>query len=349
MNHFESYLLQWYDQNKRKLPWRENPTSYHVWLSEIMLQQTRVETVKSYYERFLKKLPDIHSLAKASEEVYTKLWEGLGYYSRVQNLHKGAVQIMEDFGGTMPSTYQDLLKIAGIGPYTAAAIASIAFGQKIPAIDGNLLRIFARLTAYKESIKTERAKKEASAFFFPKMMSNRPGDFNQALMDLGSNICTPKTKPNCNACPLRPYCMSQQTGTQLDYPITPPKKERTIEKRFLLRIHDQEHMLIRKRPNKGILAGLYEFPNFSYTSEEEAQNQALSFIKSLDFVPIQVSKLPLHRHIFTHKEWIIEGLDIFIETPPSTPQKKEEYIWANMVDITNFYTIPSAFSPYLKI
>ena len=194
-------LLVWYDKNKRDLPWRRTKDPYRIWLSEIMLQQTRVEAVKGYYTRFLSVFPDIPSLSAGEEEVFLKLWEGLGYYTRVRNLHRGARRIMEEYGGSMPETSRELLSIEGIGEYTAAAIASIAFGEAVPAIDGNLLRIFARLTAYPENIKSGRAKKAAYGFWLEHMDRERPGDFNEALMDLGSSVCTPKN-PDCGVCPL---------------------------------------------------------------------------------------------------------------------------------------------------
>ena len=190
-------LLRWYDSHKRSLPWREDPSPYHVWISEIMLQQTRVEAVKGYYARFLDRFPDIRALAEADEDVCLKLWEGLGYYSRARNLQKAARQILSDYGGVMPSRAAELRRLPGIGPYTSAAIASIAFGERIPAVDGNLLRVFARLSLYEKEIKTPAAAAEASAYFLQCMPEDRPGDFNQALMDLGAVICTPGSSPAC--------------------------------------------------------------------------------------------------------------------------------------------------------
>ena len=200
-DHLAVLLLDWYDKEGRTLPWRTDPSPYHVWISEIMLQQTRVEAVKGYYERFLRALPDIASLAEAPEDLYLKLWEGLGYYSRVRNLHKAACVIMEEHGGCMPETAAELRKLPGIGPYTSAAIASIAFGERIPAIDGNLLRVFARMTAWQENIKTPASASRAGDYFSGIMPADRPGDFNQALMDLGAMICLPGGLPRCEECP----------------------------------------------------------------------------------------------------------------------------------------------------
>ena len=205
-------LLAWYDRCRRSLPWRDDPSAYHVWISEIMLQQTRVEAVKGYYARFLERLPDIRSLAEADEDVCLKLWEGLGYYSRARNLQKAARQIMTEYGGNMPGSSAELIRLPGIGPYTAAAIASIAFGERIPAIDGNLLRVFSRLALYEEEIRTPAAASAAEAFFWKRCPDQRPGDFNQALMDLGAGICTPGGAPACGECPLRQYCRAAGAG-----------------------------------------------------------------------------------------------------------------------------------------
>lgn len=316
---FSMQLLRWYDTHRRSLPWREDPTPYHVWISEIMLQQTRVEAVKDYYRRFLHALPDIAALAEAPEDLYMKCWEGLGYYSRVRNLHKGAIQILEEYHGVMPDNSQELLKIAGIGPYTAAAIASIAFGERIPAVDGNLLRIFARLTEYNGNIKTDAAKKSASAWFLEHMPSLGTGDFNQALMDLGAMICIPNGTPLCGQCPLNICCHAFGHETIQTYPMTAPKKQRTVEGRTVFLIHDDMKIAIRKRPARGLLAGLYEFPN---TEGHLLEKEALRYVQSLGFSPLRIKRLPEAKHIFTHKEWHMIGYEILADelapVPPSS-------------------------------
>ena len=254
-------LLQWYDEHKRDLPWRDDPSPYHVWLSEIMLQQTRVEAVRGYYARFLEALPTIRSLAEADEDVYLKLWEGLGYYSRVRNLHKAAGQIMREHGGKMPETSGELQKLAGIGPYTSAAIASICFGERIPALDGNLLRVFARLTGYEEDIKSGPAKKAAMQYYLETFPQERPGDYNQALMDLGAVICLPNGAPLCEACPWNGSCVAHARGRETELPVVPAKKKRPVEERTVFLIYYDQRLALRKRPEKGLLAGLYEYPN----------------------------------------------------------------------------------------
>ena len=339
-------LLQWYDRNRRELPWRDDPSPYHVWISEIMLQQTRVEAVKGYYARFLERFPDIRALAEAGEDECLKLWEGLGYYSRARNLQRCARQIMEEHGGKMPQTSRELKKLSGIGPYAAAAIASIAFGEAVPAIDGNLLRIFARLTRYEGDIKTPAAASAAAEYFLARMPEDRPGDFNQALMDLGSALCLPGT-PACEAyrasssgearvlpaCPLQPFCTAFRDHCAGTFPVMPEKKPRKIEKRTVLVIREGGRILLRRRPPRGLLAGLYEFPNVEgWLSAEEAVREA----RDLGCEPVQIRPLSDAKHVFTHKEWHMRGYEIragsfpepslTAEFPePSIPEKSPEF------------------------
>ena len=340
-------LLQWYDLNRRILPWREDPTPYHVWLSEIMLQQTRVEAVKGYYERFLAVLPDIASLANAEEDVYLKLWEGLGYYSRVRNLHKAAQQIMEQYDGEMPRTAQELRKLAGIGPYTAAAIASIAFGEKVPAVDGNLLRIFARRTAYSEDIKSPQAKKEAEFFFGERISEERPGEYNQALMDLGATVCLPNGAPHCGICPWSSRCTAHEQGCETAYPVAAPRKARRIDDKTVFLIYYADLLALAKRPAKGLLAGLYEFPN---TAGWLSQEEALDYVQKLGFSALQIRPLPEAKHIFTHREWHMTGYEIRADEWRPVPEKKEktDVFLVSEEEMRDKYSIPSAFSCYVK-
>ena len=340
-------LLRWYDTNRRILPWREDPAPYHVWLSEIMLQQTRVEAVKGYYERFLETLPDIKSLAAAEEDVYLKLWEGLGYYSRVRNLHKAAQQIMEEYGGKMPQTAAELRKLAGIGPYTAAAIASIAFGERIPAVDGNLLRIFARRTAYGENIKSPQAKKAAESFFAERFSDERPGEYNQALMDLGAIICLPNGVPHCGACPWADCCSAHAQGCETAYPVTSPKKARKIDDKTVFLIYYEDQLALAKRPAKGLLAGLYEFPN---TEGRLSQEASLKYVQDLGFSALQIRPLPEAKHIFTHREWHMSGYEIRADEWRQVPEKKEstDVFLVTEEEMREKYSIPSAFSCFVK-
>ena len=340
-------LLKWYDANRRILPWREDPAPYHVWLSEIMLQQTRVEAVKGYYERFLAVLPDIPSLAQAEEDVYLKLWEGLGYYSRVRNLHKAAQQVMEQYGGEMPRTAQELRKLAGIGPYTAAAIASIAFGERVPAVDGNLLRIFARRTAYGEDIKSPRARKAAESFFAERFSDERPGEYNQALMDLGATVCLPGGAPHCELCPWSSLCAAHEQKCETAYPVVAPKKARRIDDKTVFLIYYADRLALAKRPAKGLLAGLYEFPNAAgWLTQEEA----LDYVQELGFSALQIRPLPEAKHIFSHREWHMTGYEIRADEWRPVPEKKEktDVFLASEEEMQEKYSIPSAFSYYVK-
>lgn len=311
---FAEALLIWYDANRRILPWREDPTPYHVWLSEIMLQQTRVEAVKGYYQRFLGALPDIGALAAAPEQQYMKLWEGLGYYSRVRNLHKAAVQIMEEYDGIMPDTAAGLLQLSGIGSYTAAAIASIAFGRAEIAVDGNLLRIYARMTAYEENIRTPRSMRLAKDWF-SHCMERQPvrayGNFNQALMDLGAMVCLPNAMPHCQACPWQAHCLAHAQKKESTLPVMPAKKERRVEKLTVFLIQDEDRTVLRKRPSRGLLAGLYELPN---TSGHLNEKEAVAYVRSLGIEPLRIQSLGEARHIFTHIEWQMTGYRVQADT-----------------------------------
>ena len=273
-----------------------------------MLQQTRVEAVKGYYARFLETLPGIRDVAEAEEDTCLKLWEGLGYYSRVRNLKKAAEEIVASHDGVIPGTYEELLRLPGVGPYTAAAVSSIAFGQPVPAVDGNLLRIFARLAAYGENILAPQAKKQAEAYFRERIPEGRPGSFNQALMDLGAMVCLPNSRPLCGECPLASYCRAHEAGTEMDYPFRPAKKKRAVEDMTVLLIHSGSGVLLRKRGAEGLLAGLYEFPNLpGHVGEKEAAR----YVESLGLEALRIEKLPAAKHIFSHKEWHMEGYEIF--------------------------------------
>lgn len=390
-------LLSWYRGNRRILPWREDPTPYHVWISEIMLQQTRVEAVKGYYARFTEELPDIPSLAAAPEDRVLKLWEGLGYYSRARNLQKAAQVICRDYGREMPRSLAELRKLPGIGPYTAAAIASIAFGENIPAVDGNLLRVFARTSLYSDDIRSEEAKKRASAYFAslfdaavrqqgsisgqnistdnaesdagteqtaesPESKNlysgaaagggppaNIPGSLNQALMDLGAGVCGPNGEPECGNCPWNRFCRAHimTPGREIQLPVMPAKKPRRVEELTVLLVQDAGRTVLRRRPGKGLLAGMYEFPE---TEGHLTEEEAVRYVRGLGFEPLHVEPVGEAKHIFSHVEWHMTGYAIRVDELSEKGYDSKggagAVLLAETGEIRDHYSIPSAFRYY---
>ncbi len=325
-------LLPWYDRNRRELPWRKDKEPYHVWLSEIMLQQTRVEAVKGYYARFLDKLPTVADLAEASEETLNKLWEGLGYYTRVRNLQKAAQQIMAQHGGIFPENYEDIRALAGIGDYTAGAVCSICFDLPTPAVDGNVLRVCTRLTADPSPIdkaSTKKALTEALAAIYPR----ESGKFTQALMELGATVCAPNGAPKCEACPLAGICLAHKEGTETDYPVKSKKKPRKVKEMTVLLLHDGEHYALRKRPETGLLAGLWEFPHLDGKRSVE---EVLAFLDAQGITALEVEKTVEKTHIFTHVEWHMTGISL-------SCRQGGDLIWRKPSD----YALPTAFRIFL--
>ncbi len=347
-------LLAYYDTHKRFFSWRQQPEPYYIWLTEIMSQQTRMEVVEQRFASFIQELPDVASLATAPEDVYLKLWEGLGYYSRVRNLHKCAQVLMEEYQGRFPSTAKELEKLPGIGPYTAAAISSVVNGEPVPAIDGNLLRVFSRFTCYGENILASPAKKAATTFFQQVIAPHRPGDFNQARMDLGATICLANTQPLCHQCPLKEGCQAEKTGNPTAYPYRPKPQKRRIEKKTVLVIHFAQGVLLRKRPPKGLLAGLYEFPHLE---GHVSRKEALETVESYGFTPLRIQALPPSKHLFSHIEWQLEGYEIFTDawtefsaTAPRVPgdagAPANQLFLADANALVSTWSIPSAFGAY---
>ena len=340
-------LLDWYSQWHRTLPWRSDPTPYHVWLSEIMLQQTRVEAVKPYYERFLRELPDIPSLAEAAEERLLKLWEGLGYYSRVKNMQRAARQIMTDYNGQMPQEWGELIKLSGIGSYTAGAIASIAYGRRVPAVDGNVLRVLARVTADDRDISDAKVKKAVEAelsFVIPK---KSPGDFNQAMMELGAVVCLPNGQPKCGECPLKDFCLAHALGRETKYPERAPKKARKIEEKTVIVLQDETRTAIKKRADKGLLAGLYEFPCLSGKRSDE---QVLAYLRELGFISLRIKGLGEAKHIFTHREWHMIGYSVRTDElmDQGAAAADAGFLFVEKEEIEKVYPLPSAYAAYAK-
>ncbi len=300
-----SRVLPWFEENKRDLPWRKDREPYHVWLSEIMLQQTRVEAVKGYYERFLSRLPDIEALALAEENELLKLWEGLGYYSRVRNLQKAAKKILEEYGGAFPTAYEQVLALPGIGAYTAGAICSICFEQPTPAVDGNVLRVLSRLYASQAPIDKEPVKKRWAEGLKEAYEQGNCGNFTQALMELGATVCLPNGEPMCGKCPLRDLCLAKKEGKPTAYPVKGEKKPRKREERTVFILQNEDKIALCKRPEKGLLAGLWQLPDvLGALSDLQALQQA----ENWGLRPTGIEKLVHREHIFTHVQWELTGV-----------------------------------------
>lgn len=327
-------LLEWFRDNHRTLPWRSDPTPYHVWVSEIMLQQTRVVAVLGYYQRFMEALPTVADLAEVEEDQLLKLWQGLGYYNRARNLQKAARQVMEQFGGQFPSTYDDLLSLAGVGDYTAGAIASIAFGLPEPAVDGNVLRVVTRITGDPSDISQASTKKAVRAALAEVMPLEAPGDFNQALMELGALVCLPNGAPDCGHCPACGFCVAHLEGKTDVIPVKGAKKPRKMEERTVYLLFYGGQVALRRRPAKGLLAGLWEFPN-------EVVGSAESDGWGLDLTQAEVCGAG--RHIFTHREWHMTGKQLVL-TDDTLP---DGWVWADEQALRETYAVPNAFSAFL--
>ena len=329
-------LLPWYDRCARPLPWRGERDPYRIWISETMLQQTRAETVKGYYARFLQALPDVQALAEAEEERLLKLWEGLGYYSRARNLQKAARQICRERAGQFPQACEELKALPGIGPYTAGAVASIAFEQPAPAVDGNVVRLLSRYLC-DETPKDklgETLRRELEEIYPP----GRCGDFTQALMEAGATVCGPAGAPRCEDCPLKKDCLARENGRQKELPVCGKKAAHRTEARtvFLLRAGDA--LALRKRPGKGLLAGMWEFPNV--TGELEA-SQALEQAARWGCGPWGEVAVRQERHVFTHVTWEMTGYEIHCAQAPA------EFVWATQEEMKTRYSLPTAFRRFL--
>ncbi len=331
-----SALLPWYDQNRRVLPWRADREPYHVWLSEIMLQQTRVEAVKGYYARFLAALPDIAALASCGDDALHKLWEGLGYYSRVRNLKKAAQVVMERHGGVFPRTHSEILALPGIGDYTAGAICSICYDLPTPAVDGNVLRVWSRLMDDPSPIDLPATKKtvtQALAAVYPK----QAGNFTQALMELGATVCGPNRKPECPQCPCQSFCRGYAHGTAEALPVKAPKKPKRQEYLTVLILSWGGAYAMEKRPQKGLLAGLWQFPNVPGHLDTR---QALRLLESWGLRPREILREVSRTHIFTHIQWNMKGIYLEISEPAGN------FTWFTEEEIETAAALPTAFRQF---
>ena len=327
-------LLPWYSENKRHLPWRQDREPYHVWLSEIMLQQTRVEAVKGYYSRFLQNLPTVEAMANADDELLHKLWEGLGYYSRVRNLKKAAGIVCER--GGFPGEYEEVLALPGIGEYTAGAICSICYDRPTPAVDGNVLRVVSRLTDDATPIddpKYKRQVREALAAVYPK----KAGDFTQALMELGATLCGPNRAPHCEECPCRDFCLAHAHGTAVTLPVKAPKKQKRVEEYTVFILSCDGKFALEKRPDTGLLAGLWQFPNAPGKLETEA---ALTALENLGIKPRDILRQSDRKHIFTHIRWEMRAYWVEVAEPAGP------YRWLTTGEIHGEAALPTAFRQF---
>lgn len=338
-------LLEWYRENRRDLPWRKSKDPYCIWISEIMLQQTRVEAVKGYYATFLDAFPTVKDLAEADEQRLMKLWEGLGYYSRARNLQKAAKTVMEQYNGQLPSDENKLKKLCGIGDYTAGAIASIAFGIPAPAVDGNVLRVLSRVTGSHADIALPETKKHQSQALRRIIPKNDAGDFTQSLIELGATVCVPNGEPKCDICPLSDFCVAQRDRLTDKLPVRSAKKTRRVEEITVLLIRDDDQTVLRKRPAKGLLAGLFELPNVKGHLDADAVPEA---VRGLGFDPLRVERIEDAKHIFTHVEWHMRAYAVKISSEFDGLRLEDSIFLVNSDDLHRNYAIPSAFSAYTK-
>ena len=329
-------LLGWYDENKRSLPWREDREPYHVWLSEIMLQQTRVEAVRGYYSRFLEALPTVAELADCPREELLKLWEGLGYYSRVRNLQKAARQILERHGGVFPGEYEAVRALPGVGDYTAGAVCSICFGQKKAAVDGNVLRVYARLTNDPTPIDAQKHK-EAVRLALEEIYPDRAGDFTQALMELGATLCGPNREPECGKCPCADRCLARRAGTVSELPVKAPKKEKRLEEKTVFLLRCEEDYALVRRPDKGLLAGLWQLPELPGRLEAAQAAEALA---SMGVCVKDILRQTDKSHVFTHIRWQMRGFYMEVSN------RCEAFVWHSERQILENTALPTAYRQF---
>lgn len=332
-------LLFWYDHNARILPWRADKNPYRIWVSEIMLQQTRVEAVKPYFDHFMEELPEVKDLAEVDEEKLMKLWEGLGYYNRARNLKAAAQTIVKEYDGKLPDDYDQLLSLKGIGMYTAGAIASIAYDIRVPAVDGNVLRVMARLLGDDSDILKEKTKKEMAEKVMEIMPDQRAGDFNQALIELGAIVCVPNGEPKCCDCPWDTVCTAYREDLIDKLPVKKPKKKRKIEKRTVFVIETDGMVALHKREEKGLLAGLWEFPNILGKCSQDLVKETLDGWGMTDCAYEFTHE---GKHIFSHIEWQMRGVLVSLKEPVES----EELTWVSKKDLEEEYAIPSAFEMF---
>ena len=332
-------LCMWYDAGHRELPWRQDKEPYHVWLSEIMLQQTRVEAVKGYYARFLSELPTIRALAACPPDRLTKLWEGLGYYSRVWNLQKAAKVIMDEHGGAFPETYEAVRALPGVGDYTAGAICSICFALPTPAVDGNVLRVLSRVMEDGAPVTNQKTKTAYREALLPLYEAGPRGTLTQALMELGAMVCVPNGAPKCESCPLQELCLANAHGTWEKYPVKEAKKAKREEEKTVFYLTCDGCLAVRKRESRGLLAGLWELPNVEGKLDAA---QALSFAEKAGCEPAELLKSVERVHVFTHIIWRMRCYYIVCK------EKSPEFVWASDARRKTDVALPTAFRMFVE-
>ena len=330
-------LIPWYEAHKRELPWRQDREPYHVWLSEIMLQQTRVEAVKEYYRRFVTALPTIPDLAEAPEEQILKLWEGLGYYNRVRNLQKAAQTICADYTGVFPSEYAQIRRLSGIGDYTAGAIASICFDAPTPAVDGNVLRVYSRLLADDANIDLQTTKKRITGKLQETYPRKNPGIATQALMELGATVCVPNGAPRCDVCPVAEICQARKQDTWRNLPVRSEKKKRKIVDKTVFILLTEDTVALHKRSASGLLAGMWEFPNVDVKLDKQ---EAVTQVTGWQTEPVDLLMQTSYTHIFSHVEWHMTAYYIRCR------KTNKKWKWVTKESLDETYELPSAFRPF---
>lgn len=330
-------LIPWYEAHKRELPWRQDREPYHVWLSEIMLQQTRVEAVKEYYRRFVTALPTIPDLAEAPEEQILKLWEGLGYYNRVRNLQKAAQTICAEYTGVFPSEYAQIRSLSGIGDYTAGAIASICFDAPTPAVDGNVLRVYSRLLADDANIDLQTTKKRITRKLQETYPQKNPGIATQALMELGATVCVPNGAPRCDVCPVAEICQARKQDTWRNLPVRSEKKKRKIVDKTVFILLTEDTVALHKRSASGLLAGMWEFPNVDVKLDKQ---EAVTQVTGWQTEPVDLLMQTSYTHIFSHVEWHMTAYYIRCR------KTNKKWKWVTKESLDETYALPSAFRPF---
>ncbi|SDN40270.1 A/G-specific adenine glycosylase [Acetanaerobacterium elongatum] len=340
LNTIVNPLLSWYYSSARVLPWRDNPTPYRVWVSEIMLQQTRVDTVLPYFERFVAALPDIASLAQADEQQLLKLWEGLGYYSRVKNMQKAALTVMKLYNGKLPASFEALKELPGIGAYSAGAISSIAFGLRFPAVDGNVLRVISRITASADDITDIPVKKRIEQQVTEILPTEAVGDFNQSLMELGATVCLPNGAPRCDICPLKHLCLGFEHGIAAELPVKTVKAAKRAEAKTVLVMVCGDKLGVTKRKKTGLLAGMWELPNIDGALSME---ECITVVKDMGLSVNEIQPLTEAKHIFTHIMWNMMGYLLQVNEA-----RNDSITWVSPKDLKERMALPTAFKAYIR-